>query len=490
MDAAARPKIVVIPAKVVKVSGDKNEVLRVAAYCRVSRDTEEQQGSYESQVSYYTKYISSQEGWIAAGIYADDGISGLTAVKRSDFMRLIEDCESGKIDMIITKSISRFARNLLDCVGYVRKLKKLGVGVMFEEEHFCTLDETAEFILTVLGAVAQQESMNISQHVNAGLQHRYAEGSVRQSCTFFLGYDYDIAKHKLVVNPEQAKVVVRIFDEFLKGRSLREICALLEKDNIPTGTGGHKWNPYSVERILMNEKYVGDAMLQKTFTCDVFEKKRKRNAGERRQYYIFENHEPIISRETYIAAQAELLDRKGTFAMGKCGFRSVVAKPYACSGIMFCEYCGSLFLRKGWKRRTGEQVHAWKCQKKDKEGDSGCIVEKIYEKDLKEYCVEALKKLKNMHIEDMKKPEPLSYPEFRQDHSDSEYQEELKRFAKIRMDHSKTEEMIKFISDYPEEKIPSEADFFIPYFVKKITVNNTGLKFFFYGDVMIEVKRD
>ena len=329
-----------------KALGTERKAMRVAAYCRVSRDTEQQQNSYESQVSFYTDYILKHEDWNFAGIYADDGISGLTANKRNDFMRLIDDCREGKIDLVITKSISRFARNLLDCVGYARGLKKLGVGVFFEEEHFNTLDDSAEFILTILGAVAQQESLNISQHVNAGLEHRYASGSVKQNCRNFLGYDYDLLERKLVVNEGQAKTVVRIFGEFLKGRSLRQICDLLEKDKVPTGSGGMSWTPYSIERILKNEKYVGDARLQKTFTADVLEKRRKKNEGEKRQYYVFDDHEPIIERETFIAAQAELEDRKGAYALGKCGFRSASARIYPCSGLMFCGYCNEMFLRK------------------------------------------------------------------------------------------------------------------------------------------------
>lgn len=378
-------KVQVIPQKQKKSVGEKKKTMRVAAYCRVSRDTEQQQNSYESQVSFYTKYITEHEDWSLAGIYADDGISGLSTDKRSDFMRLIDDCKEGKIDLIITKSISRFARNLLDCVGYARKLKKMGIGVFFEEEHFSTLDDSAEFILTILGAVAQQESINISQHVNAGLEHKYASGSVKQNCRNFLGYDYDLLEKRLVVNPEQAKTVVRIFNEFLDGKSLRQICDSLEKDKIPTGAGGMKWVPCTVERTLKNEKYMGDARLQKTFTTDILEKRRKRNEG-----------------------------------------------------------------------------------------------------DLKEYCYQALMNLKEKEVAP---PAPLTYPEFRQDFDDPEYQERLKLFAKERMDNVRTSEILKFIKLFPENRIRFSSDDLIPRFVKKIIVCNTSLTFYFYGDVEIRVER-
>ena len=473
-------QVQVIPPKPKMVVGIKKKTLRVAAYCRVSRDTEQQQNSYESQVSFYTDYIQKQEDWELVDIYADDGISGLTADKRNDFLRLIDDCKNGKIDLIITKSISRFARNLLDCVGYSRRLKKLGVGVFFEEEHFNTLDDSAEFTLTILGAVAQQESLNISQHVNAGLQHKYAAGSVRQNCKDFLGYDYDLFEKRLIVNPEQAKTVVRIFSEFLDGKSLSQICTSLEKDKVPTGSGGMKWLPASVERILMNEKYIGDARLQKTFTEDVIEKRRKKNEGEKRQYYVFDDHEPIIDRATYIAAQAELALRQEAYSLGRCGWRSVFARVYPCSGIMFCGYCGELFVRRVWKRRTGEKAMAWKCK------DCGDC-EKVYESDLKNYCVQALMALKNK--KDIPVPETLKYPEFRQDFDDPDYQEELKAFARIRMDHMRTAEMLKFVELFPPERIMYSTDNLIPRFVKKIVIENACLTFYFYGNIEIRVER-
>lgn len=475
-------KVQIIPEKLKTATCEKKKKLRVAAYCRVSRDTEQQQGSYESQVSFYTKYITEHEDWILAGIYADDGISGLTTGKRSDFMRLIDDCGEGKIDLIITKSISRFARNLLDCVGYARRLKKLNIGVYFEEEHFSTLDDSAEFILTILGAVAQQESLNISQHVNAGLEHRYAEGSVKHSCKNFLGYDYDHLGRRLIVNPEQAETVVRIFGEFLEGRSLRQICDSLERDKVPTGAGRMKWTPVTVERTLLNEKYVGDARLQKTFTSDILEKRRKKNEGEKRQYYVYDNHEPIIGRETFIAAQAELSLRKEAYSLGRRGWRSISARLYPVSGIMFCGYCGGLFVRRVWKRRTGEQMVAWKCKEK---GDC----EKIYENDLKEHCFTALMSLKKNGRDGIVIPSLLTYPEFRQDFDDPEYQERLKVFGKARFEYVKAVEMMRFVEFFPEGNIRFSSDDLIQRLVKRIVVDNVFITFSFYGDVEIRVER-
>lgn len=472
----------IIPAKPPEVAGVKKKGARVAAYCRVSRDTDQQQNSYESQVSFYTKFISEHEDWILAGIYADDGISGLTANKRNDFMRLMDDCKNGKIDLIITKSISRFARNLLDCVGYARRLKKLGIGVFFEEEHFSTLDDSAEFTLSILGMVAQQESLNISQHVKAGLKHRYASGIVRQNCTNFLGYDYDTFEKKLIVNQEQAKTVVRIFSELLEGKSLRQICDSLERDKVPTGSGGLKWTPSAIEKILMNERYIGDARLQKTFTTDVFEKTRKKNDGSEQQYYVFDDHEPIIDRATYIAAQAELALRKGTYALGKCGWRSVFARIYPTSGIMFCGYCGEIFKRRVWKRRTGEKAIAWKCK-----SEGACKCELIYESDLNEYCYKALIELKNR--KNIPIPGDLKYPAFRKDFDDPDYQEELKSFAEKRMDNLRTSEILKYVELFPVERIRFSIDNLIPKFVKKIVVDNSFLTFYLYGGVEIKVER-
>ena len=471
----------VIPSKPKRAVDEKKKKLRTAAYCRVSRDTDQQQGSFDSQVTFYTKYIKDHDEWIFVGIYADDGISGLRADKRSDFMRLMEDCKAGKVDLIITKSISRFARNLLDCVGYARSLKKLGIGVYFEEEHFNTLDDSAEFILTILGAVAQQESLNISQHVNAGLQHKYAAGSVRQSCQNFLGYDYDILEKKLVVNPEQAKTVVRIFKEFLDGKPISQIAASLEKDKVPTGAGGEKWSRFTVERTLLNEKYIGDARLQKTFTADVLEKRRKRNEGEKRQFYVFNDHEPIIDRETFIAAQAELALQKGKNALEKCGWRSVPAKIYPYSGIMFCGYCGEIFKRRVWKRKTGEKAVAWRCKSV---GDCEC--EKIYEADLKEYCCRALMRLK---VEEIVVPSPVACPEFSHVFDDPEYQEELKRYAKARTNYVRTAEIVEFVKKFSKRKIQYSVDDLIPRFVKKIVVDNVLIAFQFYGNVEIRVER-
>ena len=242
---------------------DEKPKLRVVAYCRVSTDSDEQATSYEAQVEHYTEFIQKNADWEFAGIYADDGISGTNTKKREEFNRMIDDCKDGKIDMIITKSISRFARNTLDCLKYIRQLKDMNIPVQFEKESINTMDAKGEVLITIMASLAQQESQSLSQNVKLGLQYRYQQGKVQINHNRFLGYTKD-ADGNLVIDPEQAEIVKRIYREYLEGLSMDKISAGLEADGILTGAGKPKWHTSTINKILRNEKYIGDALLQKT----------------------------------------------------------------------------------------------------------------------------------------------------------------------------------------------------------------------------------
>ena len=249
--------ITVIPAsQPYRVGGrtqQKTRNLRVAAYCRVSTDQEEQLNSFENQVEYYTKYIQDNPLYQMAGIYADEGISGTNTKKREEFKRMIRDCEEGKIDLVITKSISRFARNTQDCLEYSRRLKNLGIGIFFEKEHINTLDASGELLFTILSSLAQDESRNISENCKWGIRSKFKKGIPQVDCTKFLGYDKD-DDGKLIVNQKQAKIVKRIYQEFLNGYNPAAIAKMLMEDHIKTGTGREEWRSASVRAILKNEK--------------------------------------------------------------------------------------------------------------------------------------------------------------------------------------------------------------------------------------------
>ena len=262
--------VMVIPARrqvgnTVKQSAQKK--LRVAAYCRVSTDSEEQETSYEAQVTHYTEYIQKNPEWELAGIFADDGISGTNTKKRDEFNRMIDECMAGNIDMVITKSISRFARNTLDCLQYIRQLKDKNIPVYFEKEAINTLDAKGEVLITIMASLAQQESQSMSQNIKLGLQYRYQQGKVQVNHNRFLGYTKDDNGH-LIIDPEQAEIVKRIYREYLEGSSMDKIAYGLMADGILTGAGKTKWHTSTINKILRNEKYMGDALLQKTYTTD------------------------------------------------------------------------------------------------------------------------------------------------------------------------------------------------------------------------------
>lgn len=330
--------------------------ISVAAYCRVSTDSEEQENSYEAQVSHYTKYIKSKPEWQMVEVYADDGISGANTAKRDEFNRMIADCEAGKIDLILTKSISRFSRNTLDCFKYTRKLKALNIAVFFEKENINTMDSKGEVLLTIMASLAQQESESLSANVRMGIQYRNQQGKVQINHNWFLGYTKD-AEGNLVIDPEQAEIARRIYREYLEGASFLQIKRSLEADGIPNGAGHLKWHESNIHQILTNEKYIGDALLQKTYTVSILDKKRAANNGEMPKYYVEGSHKAIIDRDVFMKVKAEITIRANLNPDGK---RRVYSSKYALSGMVFCGHCGDIYRRVKWNNR-GCKSTVWRC---------------------------------------------------------------------------------------------------------------------------------
>lgn len=339
----------------------------------MSTDQLEQLSSYEAQVTYYTTYITGHPDYDFAGIYADEGISGTNTKKREQFNRMIKDCKAGKIDMIITKSISRFARNTLDCLNYVRLLKELGVGIIFEKENINTLDSKGEVLLSILSSLAQDESRSISENSTWGIRRRFEQGQVRINHTKFLGYDKD-DEGNLIINENQAKIVRRIYTEFLEGKGANRIARELEAEGVLNWNGKAKWYESSIRSMLSNEKYKGDALLQKTYTVDFLSKKRADNIGQVPQYYVEDSHPAIIDKYTWEAVQLELERRKEYAA--KYGIQKLeyatVKNPFA--GRVICGRCGTVYGRKVWNS-TDERLRrvVWRCNGKYVvKGEKGC----------------------------------------------------------------------------------------------------------------------
>lgn len=347
------------------------ELKRVCAYCRVSTESAEQRSSYYLQVSHYQELIKSHADWAFAGIYADEGISGTSTKNRKQFKQMIQDCLDGKIDRIITKSISRFARNTLDCLEYVRKLKNLPnpVSIYFEKENIDTLDVKSELLLTILSSLAQDESRSISENVKWANQSRYQQGYVHCPTANFLGYDKD-PQGIWIINEAQAQTVRRIYRECMEGYGTFSIAKHLTQDNVQTGSGRTKWSANSVHRILRNEKYCGDALMQKRITIDFLTHRRIANNGFQPQYYIENHHPAIIGREEWDAVQVELSRRylmnhplqqkqKAELAKVRYSNRSVF------SSKLYCVHCGDPFQRRSLRTTCrGQSVRypIWKCR--------------------------------------------------------------------------------------------------------------------------------
>jgi len=372
------------------VQAEERPKLRVAAYCRVSTDSDEQATSYEAQVEHYTAFIKQNSEWEFAGIFADDGISGTNTKKREEFNRMIGECMAGNIDLIVTKSISRFARNTLDCLKYIRELKEKNIPVFFEKENINTMDSKGEVLLTIMASLAQQESQSLSQNVKLGLQYRYQNGEVQVNHNRFLGYTKDEDGH-LIIEPVEAEVVKRIYREYLEGASLLQICRSLKADSILTAANKPHWRPETVKKILQNEKYIGDALLQKTYTVDFLTKKRVKNNGIVPQYYVENSHEAIIPRDLYMQVQEEMV-RRANLRGGKDGKKRVYSSKYALSSIVYCGQCGDIYRRVHWNNRGYKSI-VWRCVSRLEEKGSECTAPTINEETLQTAVVKAINEL-------------------------------------------------------------------------------------------------
>ena len=374
--APTKKNISIIPATIQydQRTTPKAKTLRVAAYCRVSTLQEQQESSYEAQVSYYTEKITANANWTLAGIYADDGKSATNIRKRSDFQAMIDDCMAGKIDMVITKSISRFARNTVDALTYIRKLKEKNIPVFFEKESINTMEGSGELLLTILSSQAQEESRNISENCRWGIVRKFEDGKVIVNHSKFLGYTKD-KDGNLVIVPEEAEVVRRIFRLFLEGNSSYKIKRILESDGVQTATGKTTWNATVIDRMLSNEKYMGDALLQKTYTVDFLSKKRVKNRGIVPQYYIEDDHEPIISKELFHQVQEEKVRRASIYKPASrkrdTPQKSKYSSKYVLSDIMVCAECGQPYRRQVWSK-YGQKQAVWRCDNRLKHGSKLC----------------------------------------------------------------------------------------------------------------------
>lgn len=382
--------ITLLPAKKkagLAKSDEENPKLRVAAYCRVSTDSDEQETSYDAQISHYTSYINSHPDRELAGIYADDGISGTNTKKRDEFNRMIDDCMAGKIDKVITKSISRFARNTLDCLKYIRQLKEKNIPVYFEKENIDTMDSKGEVLLTIMASLAQQESQSLSQNVKLGLQYRYQQGEIQVNCKWFLGYTKDENK-KLVIVPEEAEVVKRIYREYLEGASMLKIARGLETDGILTGAGRERWHTSNINQILRNEKYIGDALLQKTYTTDFLTKTRVKNKGIVPQYYVENSHEAIIPREIFMQVQEELIRRRIVHTSPN-GKNRTFSSNHCFSNMIICGGCGEFYRRIHWNNR-GKKSIVWRCISRLENTGMFCDARTVLESQLEQVLVKAI----------------------------------------------------------------------------------------------------
>ena len=359
----ATSKVIIIPAnpELAKQKAVKRQ-LRVAAYCRVSTDDEEQLTSYEAQQVYYTDKIMSNPEWTMVDVFADRGITGTSARKRPEFLRMIRLCRQKKVDIVLTKSISRFARNTVDCLKYIRALRELGIAIIFEKENINTLEADSEILITMLGAFAQAESESMSANIVWGKRQAMRDGKVTLQYRRLYGYRKGADGNPEII-PEQAEVVRRIYDQYLAGASLRQIKTSLEADNIPQPEYSAEWTLDVIKGILTSEKYRGDALMQKTFIKDCISKKVVRNNGQLPMYLAQNNHPAIIDRHIHDAVQAEMARRNAGRSPSKKNAstgRTSYASRYALSERLVCGECGTLYRRCVWVKRGKRRV-VWRC---------------------------------------------------------------------------------------------------------------------------------
>ncbi len=360
------------------------KIYRVAAYCRVSTEQDEQANSYEAQIEHYTNEIAKHEDWVNAGIYADKGITGTMAKKRPQFLEMIKKCRQGKIDLILVKSISRFARNTVECLEYIRELKQLGIGVIFEKENINTLTETSEAMITIMGYFAQAESESISKNVTWGVRQGFSEGKVNFTCEIYgfkRIYEYDDngkrkrCEGRIEILEEEASVVREIFNLYLTGASTGAIADILNQRGIPSPNKTDIWRSRGVVSILRNEKYKGDVITQKTYCADLLTHKRVKNTGQIAQHYIEDHHPAIVDREIFDRVQAEYARRnakkKTTPYDDEAPKKSKYSSKYALTELLVCGECGSPYRRCTWTARGMHRI-VWRCTTRLEYGKEKC----------------------------------------------------------------------------------------------------------------------
>lgn len=386
-------EVVHIPARreLTNRAAVKNKKVRLAAYCRVSTKNEDQLLSFENQKAFFEDYVVRHPQYELVGIYPDKGITGTNTKHREEFLRMIEDCKAGKIDMIVTKSISRFARNTEDFLRYARMLKEMGIGILFDKEGLNTLDGTTELLFTILSSLAQDESRSISENSQWGIRFLFSsEGRLHLNAKRFLGYDKDM-NGKLVINPEQAEIVKRIYREFMDGNGPGVIASRLRAEGIPGVMGESRWAASTIKGILRNEKYNGDALLQKTYTVDFLSKKMAKNEGQVEQTWVKDDHEAIIPKGYWNVVQLEL-DRREQFLQDyglRTNGRYTDEQPF--STKVFCGDCNRLYRRRTLPRLNTSYSIVWMCTSYyEKKGVPGCGNFKLREKDLHRAFMEAL----------------------------------------------------------------------------------------------------
>ncbi|MCX4354839.1 MAG: recombinase family protein [Oscillospiraceae bacterium] len=373
LTAPSNMRIVMIPAKAPEEIKKATKCLKVAAYCRVSTDDKEQKTSYEAQIQYYTNKINKNPDWQMAGIFADEGITGTQAKKRPQFLKMIRLCRQGKIDVILTKSLSRFARNTVDSLNYIRELKMLGIAVISEKENINTLTAESEMLITIMSCFAQAESESISKNVSWGVRQSFKSGNVPMQYKKLLGYkkgENDLPE----IIPEEAEIVKEIFRSYLDGMSLKQIADSLNSRGIKTKHKQTTWQTELVKSVLVNEKYTGDALLQKTYITDCITKKSRKNNGELPMYLVKNHHEPIISRADFNRVQEEMARRGAKKAiankLGKTEQGKYSAK-YALSELLICGECGSHYRRVTWTAKGFKEIK-WRCINRIQYGKRKC----------------------------------------------------------------------------------------------------------------------
>ena len=359
--------------KIISKEKQMPKVVRVAAYARVSSDKDAMLHSLSSQVSYFSKMIQSHDSWKYVGVYSDEGMTG-TKSNRQGFIKMIEDAKAGKIDVIVTKSLSRFARNTVDCLKTIREMKSINVDIFFEEQNIHTLSSNGEFLISLLAGYAQEESRQCSENTLWRVRKNFKEGKPYGGSSMM---GYKLEKGKFTVVPEEAKIVKRIYDLYLAGNGFCKISRILTNEGIKSYTGGF-WNKTSISGILSNINYTGTLYLQKTFTDNHINKKNKKNRGEKPLYIVENNHEPIISKEVFDEAQRIRKEK----AAGK---HHQAKSTYPFKGLIRCGECGHLF-----KHKITKYYENWICSQYDDLGKAYCASKKIRDDVLRKASAEAL----------------------------------------------------------------------------------------------------